>query len=36
MEVPTTTTTPVLEPLKGSAPALTATTQQEIPRFGWP
>jgi putative transposase len=33
MEFLTTTTTPVLEPLAGSAPALTATTQQEISSF---
>jgi putative transposase len=33
MEFLTTTTTPVLEPLAGSAPVLTATTQQEISSF---
>ena len=33
IEFLTTITTPVLEPLTGSAPALTATMQQEISRF---
>jgi putative transposase len=33
MKFLTTTTTPVLEPLAGSAPALTAMTQQEISSF---
>jgi putative transposase len=36
IEFLTTTTTPVLEPLTGSAPALTATMQQEISRFARP
>jgi len=36
LEFLTTMTAPVLEPLAGSAPALTATTQQEISSFARP
>jgi putative transposase len=36
MEFLTTKTAPVLEPLAGSAPALTVTTRQENSGFAWP